>query len=505
MQEVADTFAAVDAALRTLGVEPGAALVDDSTSVSQYKARTKGLPQALSVLSSLAELAAVAVRIAVDIDGSDVIIVNGDASSAWTVTGNLDGIAWPNEIDPATASTDQLIQHWIETGLPVVGIFSVVVDKSAWVAALHVSRVGVWIGQTPAGFVGWLGSRSTEDTLGLLLHTGPAIVVLSDWTDPPCRLGPNLAVMGLDHASDITDDEGRTAEWPEEVDAWARRAVLIDLAGCPAVLLASLRRAVGWSSAMLIAQEAEGTDLRPDRDNLTRWSYPPETATSAVAPSVTRLARWVAAEPTVTRLAVARKVAAMRLTDALADDTSVIEAADIAYRQTIDATVHQALARQAELEQTFRSIDGDLSTARSGLMNSLDQTLLRAIAGLVAIAAASAATEESSPGFIRFGSLLVAAYVLFCATVELAIARRDIDDRISGFTQLLQTRGQDLARSSITTLASWREQLERRTQHIRLVLVGAAAVIALGGLLVADAVDHSGSTTPTTTTSTTAP
>lgn len=147
--------------------------------------------------------------------------------------------------------------------------------------------------------------------------------------------------------------------------------------------------------------------------------------------------------------------------------------------------------RNSNLSKVFdRSIDAEFTTIRARLVETLDQTLLRTAAGLVAIAAAAAAADQKSAGFVRFGSLLVAAYVLFTASVQLEMARRDIADRLQSFDLVIAGRGSGLADDVRGVLANWREQLRRRVEWMRWSLVATAIAVAIGGLVVGHSIDR---------------
>lgn len=503
--ELVEVFDAIEAFVRDHGGDPTTALAEDSTALCRYVVATDRIEDALRGLDLLTRAGA-STSVSLDIGGSTVVFASRPPTSGrWDLSGDLAEIGWLDDQDADDVDTSELADHWRESAIVADASVEVVLQKEQWTAPIAAAvKSAVWAGPRLQGFVAWMTDRPPEATLGLLLRDGPAVVLVRDWTGPPAQLGPDLTLADLNFRS---TPSGSDAAWPATSEDWQRRALSLEVDQCPEPLSAGLIRAVGWSTAALLAEENLGDEAVPDRNASTRWRLRPLPAdTPAVVPSVVLLSRWVSAEPTATRLSVARSIAGSRLSDpfSVVDSALVVEAAEIAYRQTVDLSVRAALAAQLELEQSFRSIDAEFTTVRSHLVETLDQTLLRAAAGLVAIAAAAAATEQDSAVFIRFGSLLIAAYVGFTGTVQLAMARRDAEQRLQAFEVVIGRRGAHLASDVLTVLGDWRRQLLRRLRWMRLALVGSAVVVAIGGLVVAANVDDgSGNSGPPSTTTST--
>lgn len=484
--ELSEVFASIEAFVRAAGVDPRTSLAEDSTSLCRYRLDGVAVEPAIASADSLTQAGADLVMSLDTSNGHVQMRTSRTGVGLWEVSGDLDEIGWPNEQDVDEIDKTFLVRHWRSTNLVTRAVVEIVLDKSPWSASIS-AETGrtVWVGSTQQGFERWLTERPPDSTLGVILAEHAALVLLADWPGAAVELGPNLSFGNLDHRAAALPTE---APWPEESEPWQRRSVLIDIENAPGELRPRLARAVGWSAALLIAEEHEGDQLRPDRNSTTTWNLP-GTGPDGV-PAVVSLARWVSQELSITRLQIARTIAAVRLVDPFAGhDQSVLEAADIAYRQTVDSLVQAALLTQLELERSFRSMDAEFTTVRAHLVETLDQTLLRGAAGLVAIGAAAAASKQKSPSFILFGSLLVAAYVLFTATVQLAMAKRDLKDRLDAFQGLISSRGQELASDSLDAFSTWREHLRIRLLWMRWSMTAVAVVVAAGGLLVARNLD----------------
>lgn len=456
--------------------------------VTQFSLRDVAVLESLTGSDELARFG-VEATVSVDLEAGSVEFRAG-GQGTWSVSGDVDELGWPQDDPVDGITTERLVERWHDSGFVGAACVQLVVHKDPWSAPIAQETSGaVWIGHSLKGFVRWVEGRHPDDSLGALLERGAGLVLLLDWTAEATDLGPNLTI-GAPETRPAAPPV--TPEWPGEGDGWRRRAFLVELDGCPDSLRGPLLVSIGWAAATLLGEEVSRSSVRPDRDSITRWHLPathPDVGREP--PAVVLLARWVSAEATTTRLAIARKVAATRLDHPIArGGGELLEAAEIAYRQTIDSTVQAALGRQVELEQSFRSVDSELSTVRANLLQALDQTVLRAIVGLIATAAAAITTEEKSATFVLSGSLLVAVYVLFSATVELAVARRDAEARITAFESIVHMRGGELAAAPLATLHAWRRQIRRRARWMRWLLVAIAASIACGGALTAAAIDE---------------
>lgn len=504
--ELVEVFDSIEAFVRDQGADPATALAEDSTELCRYVIETNRVDEALGSLDAITSLGATA-TVSLDIAGSTVVFTStAPTAGTWKLTGDLEELGWPDDRDPDAVPSSALVDHWQASGLVSNASVEVLLLKQRWAAPIaQETQTAVWVGPCLIGFADWMNGRSPEATLGILLRDGPALVLLRDWTGQPFDCGVNLIIAGLNFRSTPVSEAAR---WPDETECWRRRALLVELQQCPAALRPGLSRALAWAAVLLIAEEAGNGEARPDSNATTRWHLRPLPAdTPDLLPAVTALARWVSEEPTSTRLAVARRVAGSRMDDPFLPGgaSSTVEAATIAYRQTVDSSVRDALAAQLELEQSFRSIDGEFTAVRARLLETLDQTLLRGAAGLVAIAAAATATQQKSSGFVRFGSMLVAAYVLFVATAQLAMARRDVGERLRAFDEVVSGRGSELAKGILGVLERWRTELRSRVRWMRRTLLAVSFTVAAGGLFVANRIDSGGESRPTATTTSTAP
>lgn len=499
-QDLGEVFDAIERFVRDLGTDHASALVEDSTALCRYVVNTERVEEAILRLDVLTGVGA-STTLSLDVSGSSVVFTSTPTTSGiWKLSGDVADIGWTDDLDTEDIDSAMLLDHWRTISVVASASIEVLLEKERWAAPITSDFGGVvWVGPRLEGFVAWIADRPAESTLGVLFHDGPALVLLHDWAGATTGLGSSLTLASLTFRSTGSASE---PPWPGTSSAWQRRALSVEIDACPVPLRAGLIRAVGWSAALLLAEESSSDEARPDRNATTRWR-PPATPAGmpAVLPSVVALARWVSAEPSATRLAVARSVAGSRLPDPFATDgaSAIVEAADIAYRHTVDSSVLTALSAQLELEQSFRSIDAEFTTVRSRLVEALDQTLLRAVAGLVAIAAAAAASDLKSAGFVRFGSLLVAGYIMFVAMIQFAMAGRDIYERLDAFEEVVMGRSGELAERVLDVLTRWRSQLRRRVRWMRWSLVAVSIVVGTGGLLVAASIDGKARVPPRTT------
>lgn len=502
MPELNEVFDLIETFARDRGAEPVSALVEDSTLLCRYVVNTDDIWATITEADVLTHAGA-SVAISLDVSGSSVPLHSGPAvAGSWNLAGDLRAMGWPEDAETESVQTAALIDHWHGNALVAMASVELLLEKGAWAEPIAKEVGGlVWVGPGLHGFLGWLRDRPPAASLGVLFQSGAAVVLLHGWTGPAVRLGPNLTLAGLDFREKTFPADTR---WPEPCEDWQRRALLVEVREAPGILRAPLIRAVAWSAILLLAEETSNDVARPSRDATRRWQLRDlPTDAPDLLPTVVGLAHWVSHESNATRLAVARRIAAARVDDAFSTiaAAAVVEAAEIGYQQAIDSSVRDALDAQIELERTFRSIDGELATLRSGLRETLDQTLLRGVVGLVAIAAAAAATEQKSAGFVLLGSVLVAAYMMFTATIQLMMADRDAKERLQAFEELVAGRGSQTAERMVAVLGKWRIQLSDRTSRMRWGLAVASVVVAVGGSVAASQLHTTeGTPSPTTTT-----
>lgn len=495
---VRDTYERVHDAITALGAEIGAARVEDNAHLTQYAFTTTDIAQALRWAGQAVDGHPITVAITLDIDGADLVLVPS-RNGCWTIEGDSAVFAWNDDNDPP--GTDELVDHWMETQLQGKATVRVKVGKEQWVDDLQrATGVTAWVGYDLAGFVAWLTSTHPNATLGLLLRNSSAVVALATWEGPPINLGP-LTLGDLDPPPPSID---YVPEWLEDSQEWHRRALTVDVADAPNTVVAPLAAAATWAAVALIAEQVDTDEARPSRDHTTRWQrtpFPPGADRRETA--LVRVALWIAAEPNLTRLTIARRVAA-QVIDAPYRPASaaVIETCDIAYRQTIDQTVQAALGRQVELEQAYRGIDAELSLVRSSLVQSLDQTIVRAVVGIIAIAAALVAADEQSPGLIWFAAIVAAGYLLFSGIVEMEMVRRDASARAVGFRDVLMSRGDHLAATAVSVVNQWETDVRTRAVVVRWILAATAVFLVLAAWIVAASVQDDPPTAPRPTTTT---
>ena len=480
MPEVRETFASIDAYLRARGVDPTSALSDESTTILQYSLAVPDLDQGMIDARSLVKCGG-AFTFHLDLGDTTIELASqADQQDMWNIDGDLSAIGWPLDLPGEGVSTKAFLDRWNGAGLTGSVTAEVLFQKEPWIQPIQAQTPKVvWLGPRLAGFSRWLSDRPPVALLSTLLGGSGALVLLGDWVDAPLHLGTNLTLGSLEY---LDQEEGDDATWPMESEPWQRRSITIDPAKAPASIARALARAVGWGAVTLLAVKLDSNEARPDLNSPTAWRLPKiDLVEPAGVNGILRLSQWVAKEPNATRLSVARAVASTRIIDPFhtPEGKTVAEAAEISYRQTVDATVQSSLRNQIELEQNLRDMDSELTKLRVGLAELLDQTVLRFAAGGVVIAAAVVATKDKSPLLVHVGGLLIAAYVTFTATIQLGMVRRDIKDRIAGFEAVISARGWGLDGPAQTTLESWAKQLRVRVQWIRWLLLSLAVAIAI--------------------------
>lgn len=375
-------------------------------------------------------------------------------------------------------ATDDVVRAWDAVpGLVVTASLSV--DKRPWSeAAAAVSGATVWVGPSISGFERWLRELPAGAVLSALLARPCSMVLLRDWPGPLRACGPALTFGDLGDLG----DRGPTAEcpkkraWPMDVAVWKVRSLDVKISEVPEELRPRLAGIVGWGAAALLSEEPDGETMRPDHRVASRWLTPSDAhAQPKGVEAVRELCEWVSSEPNLSRLLVARQIAASRIDDPLNGPVAnaVVDAAEVAYRQLVDATVQEGLTKQLDLERTFQTIDSEIASLRTKLSETVDQTVLRAAAGILAIVATVSVSTGASDPLILWGAGLLIAYLLSVAAIQLRFARRDAIDRLQTFIEVLRSRGFGLDTAAVRKLNQWDSDLRRRIRTIRLGLVGA--------------------------------
>lgn len=404
------------------------------------------------------------------------------ADGVWTPDGDVDILPGLTLQEGAEGYTSEaLLDTWSNATGSVAVTASATTGKQQWANEIgSAARATVWLGPHLEGFGKWLDNSSAVNVLSSLLTNAPALVLLGDWSEPPCRLGAALTIAGLDDPPSVASATAPLREWPTPAPEWALRGLDVELSGAPDRLRPRLAGILGWAASRLLAARSGDDVVHPDSHSPTSWTVLPHAqAEPTDIEAVRALCHWISREPNRTRLLVAQRTAAARIADPLngPPDTSVVDAAEISYEQLVSETVQDGLAKQIELERSFREMDSQMATIRSSLTATLDQTLLRALAGMLAIAAAAFAIEKPTSGLVWAGTVLVVAYLLSVVFFQLRFSRAEVADRLTAFRQLLRARGFGLGTAAAETSNAWENNLKRRIGWIRLGLLALCVVI----------------------------
>lgn len=366
-------------------------------------------------------------------------------------------------------------------------------DKNRWsdpVAASTGRRV--WIGVRTAAFVHWMRQSTWEGAARLLFLHPAAVVLLADWTHPQVDAGPRLTIGDLG-AQPIASSDG--VAWPEPTEPSIARAMEVDVAPDPTEFPdGDLKRTVAGmaaaTAAWMLGEVREGdaqsrVKVRPSRAGTTRWTLPPAPQVGHTAIPVVQLARWVTKDANATRLAVARRVAAERISDPFDDhaDTPAETAAETAYQSAVSEHVQTALRTQLDLERSFEDVDAKVADIRDDIRGSVDQTVVRALTASLGIAVA-ALTVANVRGWPTVGAAeALAAYVLFTAWWVLRTLRADIANRFEPLSTVIRQRELALGRDASKAIEAWKTDLRKRVSWAQAALTVLAVAIAIGGAI----------------------
>jgi hypothetical protein len=341
----------------------------------------------------------------------------------------------------------------------------------------------VWIGISQAAFVAWLREGSWTGPLSRLFGKPGALVLLGDWTGDAVKLGDRLSIGSLETSAGIPPP---ASPWPEQVPPEMRCMldVRVDQLAGSSDLTVALAGLLGAAAAWLLGEERDSTWSRPSRRSSTSWSIGTDPSQSmTTADAIVELARWVQNESNITRLAIAREIAARRiptLADAKAREP-VLDAADIAYYTAIDDSVQRALQTQLELERSFQDLDGKLADLRATLRQAVDQTMIRALTASLGIAVATLTVARARGWPTVLAAEAVAAYVLFTAWWSLTTMHIDLTSRLDALRDLVRDRAVGLGISLGSKIDGWKRALKRRVIFAQVVLTFIAAVVGIGG------------------------
>lgn len=385
-------------------------------------------------------------------------------------------------------------------GADVDGVWEarLTVHKEPWRAAVKAATgCSSWIGYSEASFETWLRDRGWRQVAYELFSSPKASVVLHTWRGLPITLGTRLRVGGWELGEDPTAEVADVA-WPQEIDkAFLCAAHIEPVDGPPhRNWMQELLRVAGASAAEVLMLANGSLAARGSGALSIQWNVDhADPAEIRDVEAVLALCRWTSEEPTLTRLAVAWRVASERIENPFRGPRAepLVHAAEIAYQTAIDQGVREALSKQVALEESFREMDTALAASRSALTDSVDSAVTRAMAGALAIGIASVTAENFEGWLVTGAAWLLASYLLYQGTVGLAMHRRDVELRLDGLEELVVHRGTRMAASMPTRIRAWKGDLNNRVRCLRIWLVVASVIVGAVGVAGGLATSHSGS------------
>lgn len=456
------------------------------------------LTQALSLASTVVREGGLVSIELVDPDDSEQLTLRSDQVDEWTLGGALN-VFYGQLADreaPDRWQTADLASQSPDVQFGATATMILNKEKRVVVLSEQTGR-SIWLGLSTSAFVDWIRRTTWTGPLNRLFAKPGATVLLSDWAGEPAVLGPRMTVGGLDTPSDPPPVD---SSWPEAVPPEMLRVLDVDFdAARPPELRTTLAGLVGASSAWLLSEERGLEQSRPSRRSATRWEIGKDPSRHmADATAIVELARWVARDPNLTRLEIARQIAATRILDAskAQDAAPLLEAADISYQTAIDDTVQKALQSQLELERSFQDLDSKLGDLRDTLRRSVDSTIIRTLTASLGIVIAALTVADARGWPTVLASAAVAAYVLFAAWWSLRTMRTDFTVRLEALGKLIQARAVGLGDDLGTKIDKWKTALKNRVIAAQVALTVVAVIVAAGGAALGLSVGRHSTTPP---------
>lgn len=497
--------AAFESALRAVGEFGGAqggvaateALVADNFDVLVYRWKVADMAAALRDARQLLGAGAEVKFTVSSTEGTLTFTAKG--SDRWSFgTGPQPGLLLPRlaEVGPQTSwVTDELIAGDWDAAAAVITAAEANAEfaKSLWTSGIEgETNRSVWIGPDQAGFAAWLEETVPGGIAKKLFAKPAALALLADWPESgPATAGDSLTVGSLSARprTEAKDPEllvPRLAERREEERLQLWRLLRVDThSDLPDRLREPLNRAVGLAAARLIAVE-EGGKLRPASDRTEVWVLPP---TPGRGPSdvdaIVELARWVGADLSEIRFAVAGEIAARLIGDPLDGGPAgpPRDAARIAYRRAVHDDVAESLARQQKLEESFRALDDQAAAMRASTDETVDGTVAKSLAGALAIAIAALTSSAVRDWPATIAAFVLAGYLGVSALTLASWRRNDADVRLEEAGEYAAQRVEGLGDQLKESSQTWRARLKRRVHFAVGLLWALAGLLAIGGLL----------------------
>lgn len=438
---------------------------EDNFDVLQVRADNVPIPVLIDTLESAADSGAT-IQVETQISGSSVIVETHD--NGWSIQ-EARGSSYRPEKARYTGSE---VASRISSG-SVIATFS----KSSWGPP--------WIGWSLGMFARWLDKVGPTTVMEKLLSSSNARIATYTWQDPAIELGASLRLGGLD----IESTPSQRLSWPEPQEQALLRAALIDTDDSPSEVQPALRRVAISAGIRILAEQILNNGRERavlDRRVGSEVLIPPAgDLTIETERWVRALIEWVMADPTNTRLRVARQVAAERADEMISSpNAGALKARlDIAYAAAVDEQTGRALAALASFEKHVMDLTARLHDLARKVDSTVDETIARTLALVLAILVASVIAKDLQGWPLLVAAGGVALYVLWTAVLVLGGVRSDVDRQGTLVGQAFSARPPALAEAGESATDAFVSGISNRVFLRQGFLVLVAVAVGIIGIL----------------------
>ena len=428
------------------------------------------------------------VQLQISLSDTDLVLEAHD--DGWSADGDI-SILGP----PKSRFTDSDVTSHLTTGTLVLTF-----SKETWGTP--------WIGWSVATLSRWLRQLNLRTAAEAVFDKGPARLGLVNWEAGRVCLGTAL-VLGDPNESPPAPN----LNWPEQRPAWQRLASTIDPQLAPDELREALCGMASVGAVHLLSEV-----IRQRSDGAYEFRLGPETSPSLLltkddaqehASTLRDVVDWVAREPSLTRLIVARRTLRTRL---ISEGWSGVGEgltahSEVAYAAPVDDQVAHALDAQASFENHILEFSTKTNEVVREIDKTTDDVATRTIAALVAILITGVFAKDVRGWPLMLAALFVASYVVWTSWHVLGSYKLALHASSRLLQRGTSTRPYGISDGVATQLEVIESNARNRIRFRQLVLaLLAVAVVATGiGILVSDNSRSTVSTTSPPGTPTSAP
>lgn len=344
----------------------------------------------------------------------------------------------------------------------------------------------VWIGWSVSSLSRWLQQINPRVAAEAIFAGGPARLGVIGWAGATVSLGPALVLGSPD-----TVEPNVTTSWPERRPAWQSMGATVDPEQAPQELRESIS-AIGCIAAIHLLSEYVrdrndgGYELGLSHDDVAPFTLA-QSEVNTYSSAVRAVVEWVSREPTLTRLAVARRSFRSRLDSGgrSASLDELVAQAETAYAAAVDFQVSQALDAQAQFENHIVEFSSKTNAVVREIDKTTDDVVTRTITALVAILITGVFAKDVRGWPLLLAAVFVAAYVLWSAWHVLGSYKLDLRANARLLEQAAATRPYGMANRAAVQLNAIESNARGRIRFRQAVLaLLAAAVLATGVIIV---------------------